>query len=429
MSDPYESPFNDLFHFPEVEGLEEFGLVPPVPASMRVAEAQPTTATGTAANSAAATPGAAGTDGDQTPTAQTAAAQTPATQATSAQAPGSSAASGRPNPPLPDGIDDLDEDLFGFDELFSLDDDPYRNGTLSAEGLPANDLFLDPTPAPAPAAPAAPQAAAPAPQTAPVQPAPQSQAQQPPAAPLPQAPQAQPAPQPQFQAGPAETVAAPAADLPASFPPLMSNAGSAPAGSNHALRDRGPRILLPEDIPYSQSSEKQRLLWVLVACFLLVNTGIFFVAYQASAAFQSSLQVTTDKLADAIAQDKSAPAVAAPSEFPATSASVGVDPSLTYTMNTPTSLPAGSDLPERSQRDRWIDPRDYANTHEFAVGNAKALLADGRFEEARRLLNHVLANQARIPLSPVLREEIDYLIPLTYFEHGKATAPQREERP
>ena len=183
------------------------------------------------------------------------------------------------------------------------------------------------------------------------------------------------------------------------------------------------------ECPKRSSMEKQRLLWILVACFLFVNTGIFYVATQASAAFQASLQVTTDKLADAIVQDKAAPAAVQPSQFPATSASVGIDPSMTHTMNAPGVLPAGSNLPERSQRDRWIDPRDYANTHEFAVGNAKSLLAEGRFEDARRLLNHVLANQARIPLSPVLREEIDYLIPLTYFENGNATAPSREDKP
>ncbi|MEL6713785.1 MAG: hypothetical protein AAFP86_08430, partial [Planctomycetota bacterium] len=76
----------------------------------------------------------------------------------------------------------------------------------------------------------------------------------------------------------------------------------------------------------------------------------------------------------------------------------------------------------------WIDPTDYEGTHEFAVGYAKKLLADGRFEDARRLLNHVLANQARVPLAPSLRQEIDYLIPLTYFEQGRATAVE-EDRP
>ena len=205
------------------------------------------------------------------------------------------------------------------------------------------------------------------------------------------------------------------------MPEGQHTAGAAMAGATHALRDRGPRILLPEDIPYSQSSEKQRLLWVLVACFLAINTGIFYVAQQASSAFQSSLQVTTDKLADAISQGKSAPV----QEFPATSSSIGVDPALSHSVQPQ----APTALPERPQVDRFIDPRDYVDAHQFAVSNAKALLAEGKFEDARRGLNYVLANQARIPLSPLLREEIDYLIPLTYFEHGNATAPIVEKQP
>lgn len=413
MSDPYQSPLNDLFNFPEVEGLEEFGLVPPVPASMRAAQAD-------------AKPMAA-------PAAQTSGPSSSPSEASEADSVATPAAktSARPNPPTPEGID-LDEDLFHFDELFSLDDDPYRNGTLNSDGLPANDLFLNPTPA-------APAVAEPAPAAAAPTPAPQAEAQPlaqaQPQAQVPPQPGAAPQSQPQAAQPSQPQTDAYSAPLPSAFPThrLDGGAMAGPAaaaagnGNGYALRDRGPRILLPEDIPYSQASEKQRLLWILVACFLLVNTGIFYVATQASAAFQSSLQVTTDKLADAIAQDKAAPAP--PSPFPATSASVGIDPAVTHTVSTQPILPAGSDLPERSQRDRWIDPRDYANTHEFAVGNAKALLAEGRFEDARRLLNHVLANQARIPLSPVLREEIDYLIPLTYFEQGNATAPTPEKRP
>ncbi len=61
------------------------------------------------------------------------------------------------------------------------------------------------------------------------------------------------------------------------------------------------------------------------------------------------------------------------------------------------------------------------------MGNAKALLSEGRFEDARRLLNHVLANQARVPMAPSLREEIDYLIPLTYYEQGRSIALEEDQ--
>ena len=60
-----------------------------------------------------------------------------------------------------------------------------------------------------------------------------------------------------------------------------------------ATLDRGPRLLLPEDVPYSNRVEAQRYVWALVACFLLINTGIFFLAHQASSNFQTSITQAT----------------------------------------------------------------------------------------------------------------------------------------
>ena len=389
MSDPFENPIHDLFDFPEVDGLEEFGLVPPIPASMR-AEQEAAEAMANEANA-------------DDPTAVEA-------EVASGEGDGPVAAA-RPNPPVPEGIEDLDEDLFQFDELFSLDDDPYQNGTLGADGQPLDTSFMDPAPVDE-----EPEAAEVVPE--PIAAAPVEE-------PAPVAQEAAPAPAPQAAPQPQAQQPAPAAPLPSSFPPLPDD-----GVQGQGLRDRGPRILLPEDVPYSIGGENQRMLWALIACFLVLCSGMFYVTYQSSKAFQATLLANTDRLADAIDRSQhNAPALAPPATAAPTSASVPVDPSLTYSIDLPGSLPRGADLPKRSQSDRWIDPRNYANTHEFAVGNAKAMLSNGQFEEARRLLNHVLANQARIPLSPTLREEIDYLIPLTYFEHGNATAPvQGEDR-
>ena len=388
MSDPFEDPIHDLFDFPEVEGLEEFGLVPPIPPALRAEQA---------AAAAEAAGAQAGSQSEETPE-------------------GDSLEPGvaRPNPPVPEGVTDLDEDLFQFDELFSIEDDPYRNGTLGADGQPMDTSFMDPAPAADPldlpeALDSTEFSDAESQQPAPLEPEPQRAAPTPQAPPQPVAPQArEPYQQP-----------APTAPLPSSFPP--ANGEAQPAG--HALRDRGPRILLPEDVPYSIGGENQRMLWALIACFLVLCAGMFYVTYQSSKAFQATLLSNTDRLAAALDRNQAGALAQAPVAVAPTSASVPVDPSLSYSIDLPGSLPRGADLPKRSQSDRWIDPRNYANTHEFAVGNAKAMLADGQFEDARRLLNHVLANQARIPLSPALREEIDYLIPLTYFEHGNATAP------
>ncbi|MEM6571549.1 MAG: hypothetical protein AAF957_24265 [Planctomycetota bacterium] len=437
MSRAYEAERHDLFDFPEVEGLEEFGLVPPVlepfeeeaakaTAERRQAEAEAALAAQAAEQSAS-----------------------PAT------------AEARPNPPVPEGVTDLDEDLFGFDEIFSLEDDPYFNGTLTLDGAPANPIFLDEDalldevpppfaepvadePAPAPVAEAAAGNADepyhPAPRPVPREADPEQVLPEPaltedraPAA-APATPAAAPVQESTPTANAAEAPPAPrrvAAD--AALPESLSEVApidepaaeaAAPAASRRSAQraaaaqqpvgagatlDRGPRILLPEDVPYSNRVEAQRYVWALVACFLLINTGIFFLAHQASSNFQTSITQATGLLAEAIARQNANDTRA--------SAPVVIAPAVEHTVvETPEE--------EQFQPDAWIDPTDYRSPHEFAVGNAKALLAEGRFEDARRLLNHVLANQSRVPLAPSLREEIDYLIPLTYYEQGRATAPE-----
>ena len=147
----------------------------------------------------------------------------------------------------------------------------------------------------------------------------------------------------------------------------------------------------------------------------MVNTGIFFLAHQASSNVNESLSQATGLIADAISlrdqgERRSGRAAAAVR---------------------PRRDPPGGELPAASfaaavDKETWIDPRDYKNPHEFAVGNAKKMMEEGRFEEARRLLYWVLANQQRAPLTPSMRAEIDYLIPLTYYQQGRATAFEQE---
>ena len=117
MSDPFEDPINDLFDFPEVGGLEEFGLVPPVPSGQ----------------------GAQGATDEPAKPAPAAAAEGPQANAPAADDSAEAtvaAVPARPNPPVPEGINDLDEDLFQFEELFSLDDDPYSNCLLYTSPSP-----------------------------------------------------------------------------------------------------------------------------------------------------------------------------------------------------------------------------------------------------------------------------------------------------
>jgi len=418
MTSAYEGQRHDLFDFPEVEGLEEFGLVPPVPDGFEAADAS--TAPATASDSVTA------------PVPAPTAAAAPATEPPSAPQPAPEAedddafvmAPARPNPTVPADVTDLDEDLFQFNEIFSLEEDPYFNGTLSLDGTPTNPVFLDDSSAAdTTQATVEDPALDPAVDTAPVQPEvrPAQQATDSDALPTvestPSA--AAPAPQPKQQATSEPTL--PESIAPAAQPaaPLMAETSGTPgasaatipalppAGGTRATLDRGPRILLPEDVPYSATGERQRTVWALIACFLLVNTGIFVLAHQASSNFQNTMSAATGLLAEALTRQNDAPTHAA--------APVAV----TYVEHTVDPQPT-----ERDAAEPRVDPSGYGSPHEFAVANAKALMTEGRFEDARRQLNYVLANKARVPLAPSLREEIDYLIPLTYYEQGNATAPE-----
>ena len=147
----------------------------------------------------------------------------------------------------------------------------------------------------------------------------------------------------------------------------------------------------------------------------MVNTGIFFLAHQASSNVNESLSQATSLIADAIAtrgQGEATLRGAQPPQF---------GPDVTHQVESLQPV-----LDDAAEKETWIDPRDYKNPHEFAVGNAKKMMEEGRFEEARRLLYWVLANQQRAPLTPSMRAEIDYLIPLTYYQQGRATGLEQE---
>lgn len=179
--------------------------------------------------------------------------------------------------------------------------------------------------------------------------------------------------------------------------------------TERAPLDRGPRILLPEDLPYASgaSARDSRVIWALVACFLIVNTGIFWLAHLASTNVNQSITQATGVIAEALSARGGAPVHGA--QPPAM-------PDVVYAPVEPEEASPARDT------EPWVDPKNFAGTHEFAVGRAKALLTVGQFEDARRLLFNVLANKDRVPLEPGLREEIEYLIPLTYYDQGRATA-------
>ena len=272
-----------------------------------------------------------------------------------------------PNPPLPAGIDDLEADLFDFDAAMS-----------AAEPAPAEPRVQ----------PAAEELPAPAEEV-----------------PVFTSSDEDEAPEPEEEQVELEPA------TPSSRQPEPSRAASSEVPS--LLVDRGPRVVLPEDLPYDGAGAggRNRSLIALVGCFLLVNTGIFFLAQQASDRFNQTIADATGLMAQVLLDQQASQAQAA--------APTGVEPGVEHVVEPVEEVEA-----EPEDRGPLVDPLEYDNTHQLAVGRAKALLEAGQPEEARMLLNFVLANHDRVPLSNSLREEIDYLILFTYFEQGGAVAPE-----
>jgi len=275
-----------------------------------------------------------------------------------------------PNPAVPEGVSDLDLDLFDFDSSANAPfAQPRDTAPVTATADPA-----DPQPEPAPA-----------PETD----QPERSVFE----------TSNTSPEDEASLDATETDGLPTKTVPA-----------APS----FIRDAGPTIVLPEDLPNSSAWERNRSLVALVGCFLLVNTGIFFLAQQASDRFNKTIADATGLMAQVLLEQQSRDAQAA--------APAGADPAVEHVIEPAEPEP---ELEVAEQTDGQLeDPLEYDNTHQLAVGRAKALLAQGKPEEARMLLNFVLANRDCVPLRNSLREEIDYLIPFTYFEQGNLIAPE-----
>ena len=323
-----------------------------------------------------------------------------------------------PNPPQPEGISDLEYDLFDFDSASNAPA-PQTSGispfdTVS-EGLRADD---------APEAPSSIEVGSPVFQSDP-----------------------EPIADSAAGSAPEQPAAEQAAALATEPAEQESKEAVAATGSMSLLGDRGPRITLPEDMPGASSWERNRSLLALVGCFLLINTGIFFLAQQASDRFNQTISEATGLMAQVLLDQQSqdaqaaAPANAEPSvehviePDPTQSGPNQSGPNQADPAQSGPGEPNPGELTQQGPKrldpkalaavkEPAVDPLEYDNTHQLGVARAKALLDQGKPEEARMLLNFVLANRDRVPMPNSLREEIDYLIPFTYFEQGSLIAPE-----
>jgi hypothetical protein len=157
----------------------------------------------------------------------------------------------------------------------------------------------------------------------------------------------------------------------------------------------------PIDLPPARS----KLLWVLVGCFLLANAGIFLLTQQQSQTVNKTLIAITSSLVEAMAKGPSGPAV----------------------QEEPPASPVRSGEPESVAPAPTFDTSQYQNSHELGIANARRLVREGDYVGARRTLFLILANQDRsMPLSPEQREDIDYLIALTYYDQGRSIGAEHQ---
>jgi hypothetical protein len=294
----------------------------------------------------------------------------------------------------PRNAEDLDEDLFSFSELLDL-------GAGSEHG--ADDAPVAPRPtAPRPTEERAAEAP---PRSARKEPAVESAAQ-PVAPPTGETSKPEKAREPRKQAETASRT--PAREKEATDSRPSPTSGAAPGVVEPVRARRRERPAAPETttaplFPFPTSIDlppaRSKLLWVLVGCFLLVNGGVFLMTQQQNQNVNATLVAVTSTLAEAVARgSQAAPREVAPIR------------------DSPTSdvVSARSSVP-------MLDPADFSNSNELGLNNARRLIEQGAYAEARRNLFFILANQDRsTPLTPALREDVDYLIALTYYDQGRS---------
>ena len=144
----------------------------------------------------------------------------------------------------------------------------------------------------------------------------------------------------------------------------------------------------PPPIPEAPAQPKGRLVELLVIAFLLVNTGIIVLAWQASSSFQDTLSEVTRTVADTISRQPSS-----------------AGPPITYV-----PFP----VEEESTPSNDQDPSELEDLQVQSVGIARRLIEEGQYMDARRRLYLLLANQDLTSLDERLVTETEYLIAETY---------------
>ncbi|MCA9000320.1 MAG: hypothetical protein KDB61_00255, partial [Planctomycetes bacterium] len=146
--------------------------------------------------------------------------------------------------------------------------------------------------------------------------------------------------------------------------------------------------------------KRGHLIEILALCFLVLNTALVLFAWRASDDFRDTLATVTHTVSDAVAEGHNR------GQSQATQGSMGVQPDV---QNTQVQVETPKDQ----------EPSEIVMLPRATLDLAIERIAQGKYAEARKGLNHLLANQDRTALTAELVVEAEALIAESLFAQAK----------
>jgi hypothetical protein len=215
----------------------------------------------------------------------------------------------------------------------------------------------------------------------------------------------------------AEPAAPKAVDAPDAKPAAQAEAPHAPQTESATPRaTSAPRVSVPTDIPESMwmapmaapgpEPKRNHLVEILALCFLVLNTALVLFAWRASDDFRDTLATVTHTVSDAVADGHNRGQSNTQHSAQNTQGSMGVRPDVNtsevQTQSNPSDAPSELVLLPRATLDLAMER-----------------MAQGKFQEARQGLNHLLANQDRTALPEEWIVEAEALIAQSFATQAK----------
>lgn len=208
--------------------------------------------------------------------------------------------------------------------------------------------------------------------------------------------------------------AAPAQAAPVAAAPAQPRSGARPEPVRaHAAADPDEDDIETFEVPLPSvevpgaALGRDKLVMLLAVGFLLVNTALIMLAWQANSSFHGTLRDVSRGIAEGLSNGG-----------PAQAAGPGAN-----TGNSVSYVPV--ETTGHAPRVPRETPSPIQSSGEQTITSARVMLGSGRFLDARRNLNHLLANADLLTLDRELIAEAEFLIAESYELQGNALLEQR----